>query len=56
MKLKLMDLVLGPKRKLTGQTCKIRSNVALIRFVTDDIVSIDISKIIWNKDHWRIND
>jgi len=56
MKVKLMDLVLNPKSNLKGQIVKIRHSVMTVDFVTGDRLTVSIYKIVWKKDHWRIND
>lgn len=56
MKVKLMDLVLNPKSNLKGQIVKIRHNDVTVDFVTGERLAMSIYKIIWKKNHWRIND
>tara|TARA_R110000772_G_scaffold77050_2_gene165991 strand:+ start:9727 stop:9897 length:171 start_codon:yes stop_codon:yes gene_type:complete len=56
MKLKLMDVVTHPSNDLKGQVVKIRHDEVTVDFVTGERLIVYIYKIIWNKDHWRIND
>ena len=56
MKLKLMDEVFHPTLNLTGQTTRIRHNIATIQFVTDQKVKKNLNKITYINNQWRIND
>jgi ribosomal protein S1 len=56
MKLRLMDLVTDPSSDLKGQVVKIRHDEVTVDFVTGVRLIVPIYKIIWNKNHWRIND
>jgi hypothetical protein len=56
MKVRLMDLVSHPQFNFKGQIVKIRHDEVTVDFVTGERLIVNICKIIWNKDHWRIND
>ena len=56
MKLKLMDEVFHPTLNLTGQTTRIRHNIATIQFVTDQKVKKNLKMLSNRNFHaWTID-
>jgi hypothetical protein len=53
---KLKDAVEHPTEKLLGQIERIRNDEAIIFYITDEKIKINLSKLIWTGQHWRIND
>tara|TARA_R110002153_G_scaffold39335_5_gene113387 strand:+ start:2673 stop:2843 length:171 start_codon:yes stop_codon:yes gene_type:complete len=56
MKIRVGDLFFCSERNLLGQVMKITGDDAIIIFVTGDRINKKINNIVWNKNHWRIND
>jgi len=53
---KLKDQVKHPIENLLGQIEKIRNDEAIILYITDEKIKINLSKLTWLGQHWRIND
>lgn len=55
MKLKLMDVLYCPVRKISGQVHKMRDEKILIKFITGEILVVLRRQIVWINNQWRIN-
>ena len=53
---KLKDHVKHPTSSLLGQIERIRNDEAIIFYITDEKIKINLSKLEWAGQHWRIND
>lgn len=53
---KLKDVVEHPTENLLGQIERIRNDEAIIFYITDEKIKINLSKLKWIGQHWRIND
>ncbi len=56
MRPRLKDLVKHPNKNILGQIERMKDGLACVKFNTCETLNIQVKKLEWTGQHWRVND